>query len=99
MRRKVSDVPNAKSRAFVYTCALVSLLVYGLPHIPKLQHGIAGTFSILWILFAGLAVAANLYFLLGADKERIRQLETQIKPATLQTEEPGRQRGRRRVSL
>lgn len=77
MRRKVSQTRNASSKAFIYICCLVALCVYGIPRIPTLQHGIAGTFSSVWILFAGLALAANLYFFLGADKERSRMLEEQ----------------------
>lgn len=67
--------PN-RSTAVVYTCALVVLGVYAIPKLlPELHPGIAGTFSILWILFAGLALAANLYFMFGADRERSRMLE------------------------
>lgn len=69
-------LPNAKNKAFVYTCAIVALGVYGIPRIPSLQPGIEGTFSMVWILFSVLALASNLYFLVGADKERSRMLET-----------------------
>lgn len=75
MRRKTRVVTHARRRAFVYGCALVALVVYGLPRIPALQRGLPGTFSLIWILFAGLALAANVYFLVGADKERSRMLE------------------------
>jgi hypothetical protein len=70
-------VPQSKRRAFVNTCAIVALSVYGIPRIPRLHPGLDGTFSTIWILFAALAVAANLYFLVGADKERSQQLERQ----------------------
>jgi hypothetical protein len=70
-------VHHAKRRAFANTCAIVALSVYGIPRIPRLHPGLDGTFSTVWILFAALAVAANLYFLVGADKERSQQLERQ----------------------
>ncbi len=75
MRRKLRYVPNPRSRAFVYTCSIVALAVYAVPRLPALHPGLAGTFSTVWILFAALAVASNLYFLFGADKERSRMLE------------------------
>jgi hypothetical protein len=75
MRRKLRYVPNPRSRAFVYTCSIVALAVYAVPRLPQLHPGLAGTFSTVWILFAALAVAANLYFLFGADQERSRMLE------------------------
>ncbi|KPV39912.1 hypothetical protein [Alicyclobacillus ferrooxydans] len=76
MRRKLRHVPHARNRAVVYTCAVVSMVAYAIPRIPKLEHGVAGTFSMVWILFAVLALAANIYFLVGADKERSRMLES-----------------------
>jgi hypothetical protein len=75
MRRKTRYVPNAKSRAFVYVCALIALLAYAIPRIPSLKPGLGGTFSMVWLLFVALAVASNLYFLFGADKERSKMLE------------------------
>jgi hypothetical protein len=75
MRRKTRVVPHARHRAITYTCCLLALLAYGIPRIPPLRPGLAGTFSLVWILFAALAVAANVYFLVGADRERSRMLE------------------------
>lgn len=72
MRRKLSHTPYARMKAAVYACSILALAVYGLPRIPKLAPGMSGTFSMLWILFAFLAVAANVYYLVGADKERSR---------------------------
>jgi uncharacterized membrane protein len=76
MRRRMRNVPKAKNKALVYTCALLAIGVYGVPRIPGLYPGLAGTFSMVWILFAVLALAANVYFLVGADRERSRMLET-----------------------
>lgn len=75
MKRMSRRAPNRRT-ALIYTCALIALGVYAIPNLlPELHPGIAGSFSVLWILFAGLALAANLYFLFGADKERSRMLE------------------------
>ncbi|GMA64818.1 hypothetical protein NZD89_05475 [Alicyclobacillus fastidiosus] len=77
MRRKVANITNSRQKAFVYTCALIGLTVYGVPRLPRLEHGLAGTFTLVWLLFVALCVGANLYFLFGADKERKRLLEQQ----------------------
>jgi len=76
VRRKSKDVPNAKNRAIVYSCALIALGAYAIPRLPRLEHGLPGTFSMIWILFALLAFSANIYFMVGADKERSRMLES-----------------------
>lgn len=87
MRRKLKYVPNPKNRAIIYTCAVLALAVYGIPRLPSLRPGLAGTFSTVWILFAALAIASNLYFLSGADKERSKMLEIQaLKPEGLSSD-------------
>jgi len=75
MRRKMAVLTRPKQRAVVYTCCALALVAYGVPKIPALHPGIGGTFTALWILFAALAIAANMYFLVGADRERSRMLE------------------------
>jgi hypothetical protein len=75
MRRKIIYTAKPKQKAMAYTAALILLSVYGIPRMPKIHPGLGGTFVTLWILFAALAVAANIYFLVGADKERSRMLE------------------------
>lgn len=77
MRRKVGPVVNGRQKSLVYACALVGLTVYGIPKLPRMAHGAAGTFTAVWILFTALCVGANLYFLFGADKERKQLLERQ----------------------
>lgn len=75
MKRMAKRTPNRRT-AFVYACALIAMGVYAIPNLlPELHPGIAGSYSMLWILFAGLVLAANLYFVFGADKERSRMLE------------------------
>ncbi|SFU46618.1 hypothetical protein [Alicyclobacillus macrosporangiidus] len=93
MKRKMKEVPYTKHRAMVYSCALVGLAVYALPRLPALRPGLGGTFTVLWILVTALVLSANLYFLVGADKERSRMLEEmEILPAP---DEPARQGLRR----
>lgn len=75
MRRKTANVANGRRKSFVYTCAIVAMVAYALPKLPHLHHGVDGSFTMLWILFAALAVAANVYFAVGADQERSRMLE------------------------
>lgn len=77
MRRKVGPVANGRQKALLYTSALIGLTVFGVPRLPRLEHGEAGAFTLLWLLFVALCVGANLYFLFGADKERKQQLERQ----------------------
>lgn len=74
MRRMQKQRPSQRT-ALIYALALVALLAYALPRIPALRPGLPGTFSVLWIIFAGLALAANVYFFVGADKERSKMLE------------------------
>lgn len=74
MWRKSLYRAGGRRRAFVYVCAIAAMMVYSIPRLPKLQPGVAGSFAMLWILFAGVALAANLYFLFGADKERSKML-------------------------
>lgn len=92
MWRKSLYVSNRRRKSFVYVCALVAMLFYAIPRLPRLQHGVAGTFAFLWIGFAGLVLAANLYFLVGADKERSRLLSAKqggvVMPSDEQEEAP-----------
>ncbi|MCL6626983.1 hypothetical protein [Alicyclobacillus shizuokensis] len=75
MRRHTRPDASSRRRAMVYAGALVALGVYGIPRLPGLHPGLAGTFALVWILFLGLGIAANLYFVFGADRERVRMLE------------------------
>lgn len=82
MRRKLAVVSHGKEKAVMYTCALLGLSVYAVPKLPHLTHGLPGTFSALWILTVAVVVAANLYFALGADRERKQLLEQQSAQTT-----------------
>lgn len=77
MRRKSGIVTHGREKSVMYTCALLGLSVYAVPKLPPLSHGLPGTFTALWILTVAVAVAANLYFACGADKERKQLLEEQ----------------------
>jgi len=77
MRRNLRSPANSRGRALIYLSSLIALVVYAIPKLPRLQPGIAGSFSMLWILLVCVAIAANLYFLVGADVERRRMLEEQ----------------------
>lgn len=84
MWRKTANVVNGRRKALYYGCAAIALAAYGLPRIPRLQHGLPGTFSFLWIATITLVLAANIYFLVGADKERSMMLEVrQILPSRI----------------
>ncbi|MCL6548078.1 MAG: hypothetical protein K6T30_04115 [Alicyclobacillus sp.] len=98
MRRKMRYVPRSRTRALLNSCALIAVTVYALPRLPQLHPGLPGSFAALWICFAGLAIAANLYFLVGADAERSRMLEAQeLRTAAHEAEIPGAEPGRRRA--
>lgn len=90
MRRHMAYVQHKRRKNIIYTCALIALVAYAIPRIPEIHHGMGGTFSVLWILFAGLAIAANLYFVVGADKERSKMLElqneTMVQPSDVKVE-------------
>ncbi|WP_018132004.1 hypothetical protein [Effusibacillus pohliae] len=60
-------------RSFVYMGLGLAMLFYAIPQLPKLSWSLAGAFSVVWLLFGVLAVGANLYYLIGVDKERKRR--------------------------
>ncbi|MBL0386249.1 hypothetical protein JJB07_06230 [Tumebacillus sp. ITR2] len=57
-------------RAFVYLTAGLAMLFYALPRVPDVTMDISGAFTISWLAFAMLFIGANLYYLIGVDKER-----------------------------
>ncbi|SDW11062.1 hypothetical protein SAMN04489725_10261 [Alicyclobacillus hesperidum] len=77
VRRKVGVPRQIRRQSIIYTCAAIALGAYGIPRLPRMSHGIAGTFTAAWMLVLALSICANLYFVLGADKERKRLLEEQ----------------------
>ncbi|MCL6637123.1 MAG: hypothetical protein K6T26_04155 [Alicyclobacillus sp.] len=76
MRKSWRTVRRQRLRALLYTAALLVMSFYALPYLPSLHAGgWASVFTVLWLAYTGVALAANLYFLLGADRERSRMLE------------------------
>ncbi len=54
----------------LYVLAVLGILYVMLPRLPHFLRGQAGVFTIVWVSFALLVMGANLWFVLGADKER-----------------------------
>ncbi|KEO82080.1 hypothetical protein [Tumebacillus flagellatus] len=57
-------------RAFVYLTVGLAMLFYALPRVPDVTMDLHGAFTICWLAFAMLCIGANLYHLIGVDKER-----------------------------
>ncbi len=85
-------VDKPKQKALAYTSGLLLLAGYGIPRMPEIHPGIAGSFVVLWILFTALTIAANIYFLVGADKERSKMLEEKDNEVTILDEPVQRRR-------
>ncbi len=94
LRRKVKSMNRAKEKGLLYLISLLALAIYGIPHIPQIHPGISGTFSFLWIMLTALVIAANLYFLVGADQERSRMLDEKAVVWTQPAQDGHRQRRR-----
>lgn len=48
----------------------LALLFYALPRLPQATWSLEGAFTIAWLSFSVLIIGANLYQLIGVDKER-----------------------------
>lgn len=57
-------------RSFVYLTIGLAMLFYALPHMPEVTASLEGVFTLSWTGFAMLIIAANLYYLVGVDRER-----------------------------
>ncbi|MFC4767793.1 hypothetical protein [Effusibacillus consociatus] len=64
-------------RSFVYMGLGLAVLFYAIPQLPEVSWSAGGVFSVVWLLFGVLIIAANLYYLIGVDKERKRRLQHQ----------------------
>jgi hypothetical protein len=56
-------------RAFVYLTLGLAMLFFALPRLPHVTMSLEGAFTLSWLLFAMLIVGANLYYLIGADRD------------------------------
>lgn len=56
-------------RAFIYLTMGLAMLFYALPRVPEITMSMEGAFIISWLSFAMLFIGANLYYLIGADRE------------------------------
>jgi hypothetical protein len=75
-------------RSFVYLTMGLAMLFYALPNLPTVTFSIAGVFTASWLCFALLIVGANLYYLIGADKEQQKRHRQQA--WVMQTMQPVR---------
>ncbi|MGZ4032765.1 MAG: hypothetical protein ACXVDJ_09510 [Tumebacillaceae bacterium] len=56
-------------RAFIYLTLGLAMLFFALPRLPHVTASVEGAFTVSWLLFAMLIVGANLYYLVGADRD------------------------------
>jgi hypothetical protein len=56
-------------RAFVYLTLGLAMLFWALPNLPAVTLSAKGAFTISWLLLALLTISANLYYLIGVDRE------------------------------
>ena len=56
-------------RSFVYLTIGLAMLFYAMPHLPRVEATLRGAFTVSWLLLAMLIIGANLYHLIGVDRE------------------------------
>ena len=56
-------------RSFVYLTIGLAMLFYAMPNLPDVEASLQGAFTVLWLMFAMLIIGANLYHLIGVDRE------------------------------
>jgi len=56
-------------RTFIYLTSGLGLLFFALQNLPYVTMDLAGVFTVTWLLFAMLFIGANLYDLIGVDRE------------------------------
>lgn len=60
-------------RAFVYLVIGLGMLIYAIPRLPQVSTSLAGIYALVWLLFAMLLIAANLYALLRVDSSQKKE--------------------------
>jgi hypothetical protein len=68
-KRGISLKRKHTLRAFVYLTLGLAMLFFALPRLPHVTMSMEGAFTVSWLLFAMLIVGANLYYLIGADRD------------------------------
>jgi TRAP-type mannitol/chloroaromatic compound transport system permease small subunit len=53
----------------------IAMVVYAVPKLPAFSLSAAGFFTLVWLLFALLVIGANLYYLIGVDRESRQETE------------------------
>jgi|GEM_PF-3797179 len=61
--------PN-RAASTLYVLISVGMLAVAVPRMPRLSVHMSGVFAVCWTAFALATVGANLWFALGADRER-----------------------------
>lgn len=81
-----------------YAAASLGLLYEAVPRLPRQASAWSETFALAWCGFALLVVAANLWYVLGADKERaVRREESSFAPLDAEARAPVATRSRERA--
>lgn len=57
------------TKAFLYLLIGFAMLIYAIPRLPDVTFSEEGLFTVVWLLFALLSIGANLYTLIGADRD------------------------------
>jgi hypothetical protein len=92
-------------RAFVFLTIGLAMTFFALPHLPDVTMSLEGAFTLSWLAFALLIVSANLYHLIGVDREQqanrrrsawIRATMHQWNQGTIRPVQPGKAQGNRR---
>lgn len=86
MRKELNGQLN-RTKHIVYLCVGLGMLVFA---VPQLIVGLGATmptlFSVVWIGFALLSIAANLHFILGVDEETRNELRRLKRARAIQLE-------------
>jgi len=51
----------------------IAMVGFGVPRLPHFKVAESGLFDVLWLAFALLIVGANLFYLMGVDKEKVSE--------------------------
>ncbi|MGB8955717.1 MAG: hypothetical protein WCC10_10095 [Tumebacillaceae bacterium] len=56
-------------RSFVYLTIGLAMLFYAMPNLPHVEASLKGAFTVSWLMLAMLIIGANLFHLIGVDRE------------------------------